>query len=31
MILAMIAGAALFAIGCLFGAALVLTGERMKH
>ncbi len=29
MMVTMITGAVLFAAGCIFGAALVLTGERM--
>ncbi len=26
----MIAGALVFAVGCIFGAAMVLTGERIS-
>ncbi len=27
----MIVGAVIFAVGCIFGAALVMTGERMGN
>lgn len=30
MIPAMIVGAVLFAAGCIFGAAMVVTGERIE-